>query len=426
MTTSQNSQYYLQSGYEAAKTWLVNGAGFADVSINDKADRKFNVFGRPAYDYANGQRGGPVTTYLQSAISRPNFHLQDNVQVLHVTRSGNISTGVHALVNNSIWVTVKLSPGGHVILSAGAIQSPQLLMLSGIGDPETLAKLQQAGKLSPITPNDWLNNTAIGAGLFDNPNTFIELEGPTIDSYSYSYDSPAPSDRDLYLNSRSGPYSFASQTSVFWSYINHTDGSPPAGMQGTIDSSGFGAYTSNKTITLNVYGTSGLLSRGRVVLDEKADFLPGISNDVYFSDPTSRDATDIAQFIHNIFSHLSSSSSTATPILTPLNIPLNSTVEQIKTYITTPSAYARGQVSHWSSSCALGGTTPKTEVKTKTNQSTIEDDGEYCVESATTKVKGMRNLHVVDGSIVEPLTVNPQFGIMVAAERGSEVILKSW
>lgn len=38
-------------------------------------------------------------------------------------------------------------------------------------------------------------------------------------------------------------------------------------------------------------------------------------------------------------------------------------------------------------------------------------------------VVGMRNLHVVDGSIVAPFTVNPQFGIMIAAERASELIL---
>lgn len=34
----------------------------------------------------------------------------------------------------------------------------------------------------------------------------------------------------------------------------------------------------------------------------------------------------------------------------------------------------------------------------------------------------MRNLHVVDGSIVAPLTVNPQMGVMIAAERAAELI----
>ena len=39
-----------------------------------------------------------------------------------------------------------------------------------------------------------------------------------------------------------------------------------------------------------------------------------------------------------------------------------------------------------------------------------------------TTVIGMKNLNVVDASIVLPLTVNPQFGIMVAAERAAELI----
>ena len=41
-----------------------------------------------------------------------------------------------------------------------------------------------------------------------------------------------------------------------------------------------------------------------------------------------------------------------------------------------------------------------------------------------TTVVGMKNLHVVDASIVLPLTVNPQFGVMVAGERGAELIKK--
>jgi hypothetical protein len=35
----------------------------------------------------------------------------------------------------------------------------------------------------------------------------------------------------------------------------------------------------------------------------------------------------------------------------------------------------------------------------------------------------MRNLHVVDSSIVRPLTIYPQFGVLVAAEKMSQLIL---
>lgn len=41
-----------------------------------------------------------------------------------------------------------------------------------------------------------------------------------------------------------------------------------------------------------------------------------------------------------------------------------------------------------------------------------------------TTVIGMKNMHVVDASIVAPLSVNPQMGVMIAAERAWELINK--
>lgn len=350
---------------------------------------KTEVFGYPVFDYSNGQRGGPTVTYLQKALQRDNFFLQINTRVLRIERDGSRATGVTISMGGSE-TFVQLSPKGRVVLSGGALQSPALLMFSGIGQAETLQSLQSAGKLSStLTSDDWINSTAIGDGLFDNPNTYIELEGDNIQSYTYSYDSPPPDDQSLYLTQKSGPYTFASETSVFWDSLMRPDGSVVA-FQGTIDSSGFGDYSSNKTITLNIYGTSGLKSRGKVVLD--ANFIPGPDNNIYYSDP--QDAKDISSFIHKIFQGLPSSA------LRTLNLAQNSTQQEIETYITTPSTYARGQVNHWSSSCRIGD----------------------CVDVNTTVI-GMDNLHVVDGSIIAPLTVNPQFGIMAAAERASELIL---
>ncbi|TVY49026.1 Cellobiose dehydrogenase [Lachnellula occidentalis] len=68
--TSQNGIRYLQSGYTAARKWLVDGLGFEDIDINSKADQKTEVFGHPIFDYANGQRGGPAITYLPAALKR--------------------------------------------------------------------------------------------------------------------------------------------------------------------------------------------------------------------------------------------------------------------------------------------------------------------------------------------------------------------
>lgn len=397
---SPDDQFYVQSGYDAVRDWIVGGAGFADVSFIDEPDNKDRVFGRPVYNYIDGQRGGPARTYLQSALARPNFHLQTGVRVKYIEREGGVASGVVADVGDGLTKTIALAPNGRVVLSAGAILSPQLLMYSGIGPQDALAKLA-AKAHTPYTNASWIVQPSVGEGLFDNPNTFLELSGPAVASYTYNYDDPIPADRDMYLSSRSGPYAFASETSAFWAYVPNADGSR-TGVQGTVSSSGYADHTKNNTITLNVYGTSGLLSSGRVVLSDDGKFTAGPSPGIYYSHP--RDAESIAAFIHSIFQHLPPSmpDSPAREGLTPLNLAQNSTAEEIRDYITTPSAYAVGAVQHWSSSCRIG----------------------QCVDEDA-KVIGTKNIHVIDASILSPLTVNPQFAVMVAGEMGAERLLKS-
>lgn len=377
--TSQDGIRYLQSGYNVAKQWIVDSLGFENIDINGLADNKTQVFGFPIFDYNDGQRGGPVTNYLQDALTRSNFHMQTGALVQRVERDGSNATGV-TLSIDGVQKTVN---GGRVILSGGALRSPALLMFSGIGPQDDLERLEAAGKLN-VPIDSWVNSSSVGAQLFDNPNTFIQLQSQEIESYTYSYET---SPGDLYLQERSGPYTFASETSVFWDTLTHPDGSI-AGFQGTIDSSGSGDFNGNDVMTLNVYGTSGMKSTGNVVLDQS--FIPGPDGNVYYSH--SEDAEDISRFIFKIFQALPAS-------LTPLNIPRNSTEQEIQQYITSNV----GEVNHWSSSCRMGS----------------------CISNQTV-VSGMDNLHVVDGSIVPPLTVNPQFGIMVAAEKASEIILGEW
>lgn len=45
--TSSDGRYYLQSGYEAARDWLVKRAGYRQVAINEFANDKDHVFGHP-------------------------------------------------------------------------------------------------------------------------------------------------------------------------------------------------------------------------------------------------------------------------------------------------------------------------------------------------------------------------------------------
>ena len=306
--------------------------------FNDVPNDKTKVFGRPEYMYENGQRSGPVKTYLQTSLARPNFHFEHSVQVKRVVRNGKQATGVVAIVQGA-QKTINLSKTGRVVLSGGALFSPQLLILSGIGATTDLKAASNAGLLK-LPHSSWIQNQAVGAGLFDNPNTFIELSGPSIQSYVSSYNNPKPADSTLYLSKRSGPYAFASQTSAFWTYVNGV------GVQGTINSAGFGSFTSQNTITLNVYGSSGLGSTGRVALNSQTG-APGPAQGFFYQSGTA-DADAIATFIHDIFQALPGSG------LTPLNIKQSATQQEIKSYITSDTPYTGGSVNHWSSSCRLG------------------------------------------------------------------------
>jgi cellobiose dehydrogenase (acceptor) len=307
-----------------------------------------------------------------------------------VVRSGGIASGVVVAFNGTERTLELGNDGGNIILSAGALGSPRLLMKSGIGEGSALADLSAAGLLD-MPSGEWINNTAVGDKLFDNPNTFIELSGDAVDSFTYKYSDPAVQDEDLYLQSRSGPYASAGQTDVVFDKITLANGET-YGVQGTFGSAGYQDFTSNHTITMNVYGTSGMASTGRVLLDDQG--VPRPSSFLY-SDP--RDADAIATFIRKLFDALPQST------LTPQNIAPNATHEELVRYITTPSSYATGYVNHFAGSCRLGA----------------------CVD-LDARVKGVQNLFVVDASITAPFSVNPMFGIMAAAERASELILNGY
>lgn len=85
----------------------------------------------------DGRRFSSAQAFLAPVLARPNLDLITGAQVRRVTFDGRRATGVE-LVDRIL----ALAEGGEVVLSGGAINSPQLLMLSGIGPG---AHLQEMG-----------------------------------------------------------------------------------------------------------------------------------------------------------------------------------------------------------------------------------------------------------------------------------------
>lgn len=89
-------------------------------------------------DIKNGKRGGVLTSYLQPALSRNNVTLKTGALATKLLLENNRCVGVEYVIGGQL-VTARASR--EVIVCCGAIESPKLLMLSGIGNPEHLRQL---------------------------------------------------------------------------------------------------------------------------------------------------------------------------------------------------------------------------------------------------------------------------------------------
>jgi len=91
-------------------------------------------FGYYQVTQRDGRRCSSAVAYLHPAMKRPNLAVRTHAQATRILLDGQRATGVEYLHGRKTQ-TVR---GGQVILAGGAINSPQLLMLSGIGPADHL------------------------------------------------------------------------------------------------------------------------------------------------------------------------------------------------------------------------------------------------------------------------------------------------
>ena len=94
-------------------------------------------FGYYQVTQKNGLRFSAKKAYLQTARKRPNLRVITHAHVTSISLCGERVDGVHF---NRHGKAHNLKVGREVILSAGTIQSPQILELSGIGAPDHITR----------------------------------------------------------------------------------------------------------------------------------------------------------------------------------------------------------------------------------------------------------------------------------------------
>lgn len=109
------------------------GFGWTD----DYNGEKQEGFGRLQMTIGKGRRSSSATAYLRPALGRPNLKVMTDTLVTRLLIDKDRALGVEVANTQG---RREIRATRETLLAGGVINSPQLLMLSGIGDPEELGR----------------------------------------------------------------------------------------------------------------------------------------------------------------------------------------------------------------------------------------------------------------------------------------------
>jgi len=118
--------------------------------------------------HKNGERCSTAKGYLTPALSRPNLQVFTNAHTTRILLEKKRAVGVEFVHDGHL---KQLKCQGEVLLCAGAFQSPQLLMLSGIGEHQHLVE-------NGIATQHHL--PGVGQHLHDHPDVVQVVHAPQL------------------------------------------------------------------------------------------------------------------------------------------------------------------------------------------------------------------------------------------------------
>src|SRR5262249_3520553 len=128
------------------EAYLASGERAGHPVTEDYNGAQQEGFGRSQQTIRNGRRCSAAVAYLSPAVARPNLQVEVNALATNIVIEGHRSIGVEYLKRGECHTA---RAEREVILAGGVINSPQLLMMSGIGDPEEL-RAQEIPVIAPL------------------------------------------------------------------------------------------------------------------------------------------------------------------------------------------------------------------------------------------------------------------------------------
>jgi choline dehydrogenase len=330
-----------------------------------------------------GTRASTAVAYLHPAMERANLTVMPYMHVSRILFEGTRAVGVAA---SQLGQVQEFRAEREVILCGGAYNSPQLLMLSGVGPAEHLMMRE----LEVL-----LDQPAVGENLSDHPATQLVWTTPEPESLLLALEPDALAE---YEATQTGP--FASNLAEAGGFARVGAGAPAPDTQfhvapvhiveeGMADPQGHGIWVSPCLLTEHSRGSVRLASA-----DPTAK--PIVRNEFYSA------GDDMARMIAGVrlVQEICSQEALRPYCAEPFNVPAGDSEEALRAHVarTTFAVY------HPVGTCRMG-----------TDDSAVVDD--------QLRVNGLQSLRVVDASVMPTVPRgNTNAPTIAVAERAADLI----
>lgn len=427
-TPSSDGKHYLSASADAVHEVYKNH-GFADRDTSVLGDIGERYFSYPYVVSKDGLRAGPVQAYLTSIVDEKGESKVSNFTIFRqckVTKlifdEKDTNKAVAVAIDRRKELkdldsngektseTAFLRPGGRVILAAGALLTPRLLLLSGIGPKKRASEIFKSGFSVPLH----IDNAHVGTSIFDHVGSMISFEYTGTNeykTYNYARYEDNAADIENFIKNHAGPYTQFGPVSVAHDSVGDADGQ--ANVEYFVNALGVGTsgqpYHSDKDFSIFT-----------MLLRPKARDVLHIGKDSFVQYPllyltNDEDLTLMAEAVQKLIRILRSHPNfklklgpggLSHPHLNPEKL------QDVKAYLSNwdPFRTPNGSVAHFSRLIMnhWGGTAPIGKA----------------VNAADLCVKGTQNIHVVDASLAPaPWSAHPVASIMAVAEKAADALL---
>jgi choline dehydrogenase len=369
--------------HELSHRWVSAAAEFGLAPTDDFNCASQIGSGTYQVNCHDGWRWSGADGYLKPALDRPNLTVLVNAHTTRIVLEGNRATGVVYLQNGT---ESTAHAGAEVILSGGTINSPQLLLLSGVGPADQLRALGIDVKA---------DLPGVGENLHDH--TMTPIVWATRDSTDL-LEMASPENLALWQSQHGGPFaSNGAEAGGFWSSTG--DAVPNiqfiGGPTSFVDHGRFSPPLPNFTMLV---AATHPRSRGRLWLNSADPLEHPRIDPAYFADPA-----DLKEVTTGLRAAIEIAQQPAfRDSVKELNLPTDAILDD---------AALADHARNWSQTeyhavgtCAMG----------------VDD---RAVVDPDLKVRGIDGLRVVDASVMPAIiSGNTNAATVMIAEKGADLI----